>query len=51
MDDLFSENHQAILQHEFELLDKVPQERKMFIITGLSGAGKSTYLDSINADE
>lgn len=50
-DDLFARNHQAILQHEFELLNKVPQERKMLIITGLSGAGKSTYLDSINGNE
>ncbi len=50
-DDIFAQNHEAILAHEFDLLSKVPQERKMLIITGLSGAGKSTYLDSINTDE
>lgn len=50
-DVLYTENHDAVLQHEFDLLSKVPQERKMLIITGLSGAGKSTYLDSINANE
>lgn len=50
-DDLFSKNHESILAHEMELLEQVPQDRKMLIITGLSGAGKSTYLDSINGNE
>lgn len=50
-DDLYIENHDAVLNHELDLLSKIPQERKMLIITGLSGAGKSTYLDSINTDE
>ena len=50
-DDLYIENHDAVLNHELDLLSKVPQERKMLIITGLSGAGKSTYLDSINGNE
>ncbi len=50
-DDLFVENHDAILAHELALLESVPQERKMLIITGLSGSGKSTYLNSINGSD
>lgn len=50
-DDIFAQNHEAVLAHEFDLLARVPQERKMLIITGLSGAGKSTYLNSINGNE
>lgn len=50
-DDLYLKNHDMVLSHEFELLKKVPQDKKMLIITGLSGSGKSTYLNSINFDE
>lgn len=50
-DKLFIDNHEKILQHEMQALEKVPQEGKMLIITGHSGSGKSTYLNSINNDE
>lgn len=44
----YKNNYKNILKHEFELLDKVPSEKKLILVTGLPGSGKSFFIEKEN---
>lgn len=47
----FLQNKKRVLNQEIEKIKKVPAERKLVFVTGLSGAGKSHYISENYADD
>lgn len=46
--DEYKNNNKNILKHELALIDKVPAEKKLIIVTGLPGSGKSFFIEKEN---
>lgn len=46
--DEYINNNKNILKHELALVDKAPAEKKLVIVTGLPGSGKSFFIENEN---